>query len=182
MVYYNLFVDTFTDDPTRAGWERFGSPPYLHDTDEDYIRQAGAVGDIIGNFGFANLPQTIGKIVSCWIYLKSYQEGTLEEIDVYLHDGLSWRKAGTIVPESTYTFQGLNATSILGTFSKINNALMYLDYNPVGAPDYVYVNRAYLRVRVDPKGNWIDHLPVEVTYSIAPPITYLDGLVCLRVG
>jgi len=179
---YTLYVNSFSD--VRTGWERFGASPYLHNTDADYIRQSGATGDKIGDFGFGNLPQTIGEIYSCWLYMECYQEGAGETIDVYISTdgGSTWVLAGTITPSSAYSWQTLDVTTILDTHAKINNALMYLDYNAVGAPDYVYVRRVYLRVRVDPTGCWIDHLPVEVTYSpIVAKIEYSDGLVCVSV-
>jgi len=116
--------------------------------------------------------------------MECYQEGAGETIDVYISTdgGSTWVLAGTITPSSAYSWQTLDVTTILDTHAKINNALMYLDYNAVGAPDYVYVRRVYLRVRVDPTGCWIDHLPVEVTYSpIVAKIEYSDGLVCVSV-
>jgi len=181
---YTLYVNSFSD--VRMGWERIGVSPYLHNTYADYIRQKGATGDIIGDFGFENLPQTIGEIYSCYVYLECYQEGTNETIDVYISTdgGTTWVLVGTITPKvGAYSLKFIDVTTTLGTHTDINNALMYLDYNVSGAPGYVYVRRAFLRVRVDPTGCWIDHLPVEVTYSplVAVKVQYSDGLVCVSV-
>jgi hypothetical protein len=179
---YTLYVNSFSD--VRTGWERFGASPYLHNTDADYIRQSGATGDKIGDFGFGNLPQTIGEIYSCWLYMECYQEGAGETIDVYISTdgGSTWNLVGTITPNAgSYGWETLDITAYLGTHAKINNALMYLDYNATGAPSYVYVRRAYLKVRIDPTGCWIDHLPVEVTYSLLAEVKtrYSDGFVCV---
>jgi hypothetical protein len=122
-----LNVDGLGADYT--GWSRTGTTPYLNlrDYPLGYVRGSN---DAIGYFtledaaqGSAdrthypvnNLPTEVVLQVYC------QKDGSVGNFDVYVHDGASETKVGTITP-SSWGWQEINVKSVLDTWAKINAA------------------------------------------------------------
>jgi len=176
MPLYYLPVDSLGTQ--RPGWLRVGTSPYLNAIADGSYIYTNTNGDEIGNFGFQDLPYgNTGKVESCDVRLRCYQEGSLDDyISVYISPnlGVTWTLAGNITPPASYSFRSLDVLSILDTPTKINNAMMYLVYNRVAAPDNIFVDYGDLSTTVSLIE--LDWLPVRVRYTLIARPVVLDGL------
>ncbi len=145
-----LWSDSYVDN--HVGWTVVGSPPYLGDTDGDYIYSKTDLTEE-GDYGFADL-SSAGSITSVTLYLECYGDDAPNDdsFDVYVFDGSSWTNEGNIAPSTTAwgTYETLDLSTKLNTDVKINNAQVYFIYKKSKGADDVWIRRAYLYVDYSP--------------------------------
>jgi hypothetical protein len=136
-----MYVDGLGSEKT--GWTTGGSSPYL-DTVEGTNKISTSTDNAEhGDFTF-NDSTVSGIFSSSQVELYSEQAGTLETVEVFIHDGSSWTSAGTISPDSSYSWKSLSTSSILDTKTKIDAAKMYVKYSKSGKADAIQIDAARL--------------------------------------
>jgi len=139
-----LYVDSFSAE--EVDWVEVGSSPYLHDSDDDYIRCA------INNkyesaFGFPASGGS-GTINSVKIRVEAMSSTIGVYAEVYVWDGSAWQLLGVTDTSDVYTWNEFDATAILNTWAKINGAT--LRFKCVRTSGTVYVRRATRKVDYTP--------------------------------
>jgi hypothetical protein len=132
-----LYVDGFGFE--RTAWIEVGSSPYLDAIDGTNRIYTASDNNQEGDFTFSDTAVS-GAFSSSQIELYSYQAGTSETIDVYIHDGTSWNYMGFITPASSYSWLTLDTSSVLDTKAKIDAAQMYVVYQKSGPSHTVSID------------------------------------------
>ena len=123
-VYTNAF------SASKVAWIETGTSPYLHDTDADYIRTSTD----FANEGDWTFPNSAGSGTINSVKLRFEADVTQEgcaSVAVYVWNGSSWVYAKDLHPTTSYTWLELDVSSILNTWTKINDVEVYLEYGRV---------------------------------------------------
>lgn len=126
VVIENYAVDGWV--PELDEWLKTGASPYLDkaDGDANYISVRNTNKyDRYYTFGNTSLSTIMSVIV--YLRMRSTIQGVWVHYDVYLWDGTTYQLVGSMAtPSATYITIGLDATSILDTPAKVNNARLQL--------------------------------------------------------
>lgn len=140
-----LWVDSL--DSTWMAWTESGTSPYLHSEGEGDIN-SGVAGNQEGWFTFQDHGGS-GTINSVVLKIYARQSGSgvpYEYIRIYLHDGSSEHDLGTIeLTSNTYSYFDITVTSILDTWTKIDDAKIRIKHETHAAWN-PYVDAAKLYV------------------------------------
>jgi hypothetical protein len=144
-----LYVDSF--DGTSLSWTEVGVSPYLNDDANNLIYTRVAYDE--SWFGFADSTGS-GTINGVHLYVETSQSAGADappndQVEFYLKaSGLSEVLAGAITPNvGSYTWQSIDVSSLLDSWTKINSAQMMVQNNIRGSGgDWKLVRRAYLIV------------------------------------
>lgn len=113
-----LYTNAF--DGTYVEWVEVGSPPYLHDSDIDYI-YTSANGAREGDWSF---PASSGSGTINSVKLRFEERQTASDaglVEVYVWDGTTWHYVGYFGTYSTFlVWSEIDVTNVLNTWDKIN--------------------------------------------------------------
>ena len=142
----DLLVDGFSE--TQTGWSRTGSSPWLDAIDHPlkYI-ETDVTNDDIGDFSFADTGLT-HSVDECYLNIYCIQEaGGNDLLEPSIWDGTSWHVLAQNPVPLTWLWLGWNISTILNTYTKINNAKLRIRKITAGAKDTITVDAAKLVVK-----------------------------------
>jgi parallel beta-helix repeat protein len=173
-----LYVNSFYDN--RTGWTVAGTAPLLN-----YINPLSYVHSTTnktqtGDWGFQASGINTGTInsVMLGIYCNETKSGT-NYIQPYIYNGSKWIQGPNVTPTSTtYKWILVSVSSILNTWTKINNAKLYMVYRKAsstsGTPT-ICVDAAQLIVSYSnaqpPQSYWsANNTTITITASNSSPV------------
>ena len=119
-------------DNSTLDWTEVGNTPYLRyiDYDVHYI-STDADGNVEGDFDFEDTAQGgYPTIVEIALRIRSTTAGD-DRVIVWIFDGSDWANIGTITPTTSWQWLNVDISSVLDTFTKVNAAMLRLEYEEV---------------------------------------------------
>lgn len=140
-----LYVNA--DDETKTDWVRIGTNPYLDaiDYDSNYVYAVGNNRQG-GDFGFIDSGRSMGTITSVKVQVYATNDRVGDSLEVFVWDGSTWTSLGRQEIPTSWEWVDWDATTILDTWTKIDEAKMYFISKPNPGPNTITVDCARLAV------------------------------------
>jgi len=122
------------DDETRTDWTRVGTNPCLDAIDypTNFVNASGNNLQV-GDFNFTDSGKSTEPINSVEVQLYTQQSSASRNLEVFVWDGSSWTSLGTQATPTSWGWMNWTATTVLDTWTKIDDAKMYItSRSPVG--------------------------------------------------
>jgi hypothetical protein len=134
-------------DNAEPGWTRTGSSPYLNAIDDPTNRISCATAtNATSKYSYADLTNSMTQIISATLCVYAYSS-TTDGADIYLYNssGLQTVQLAQVMGAS-YAWFNFTVTTILPTYSEVNEASLRFVYYYVGGKSTTYVDASLLRV------------------------------------
>lgn len=119
-----LYVDTY--DGNKTDWTRIGASPHLSaiDYNANFVNVSGNK-KLVGDFGFVDSGKYAEIINSVTIQVYA-QQSVSQGLEISVWNGSSWTIIGESALDSTWRWENYTATAVLDTWTKIDEAEIFL--------------------------------------------------------
>ena len=127
--------------------ERIGTNPYLDtiDYDSNYVYAVGN-NRVGGDFGFMDSGRSTGTTINVIVQVYATNDRVGDSLEVFVWDGSTWASLGLHEISTSWGWVNWDATTILDTWIKIDEAKMYFISRPQAGAYTIKVDCARLAV------------------------------------